>query len=250
MKELAVSSPAVFMSKINQEDTNAMAADIFFPVLRDLQPIVRVCAADALTEFFKVVIDRKYKSATGLLCNCYTNAIDGFNTERSQKSGPIHLSNQSANLRHDASKHGSLLMLYTLVAVARDFMRSRFEETCETVLALKTHSHALIRLEILRIIPKLARLYRGPFSRRYVQDSLECVIQNANVNTNNRSKIDLRRTAYLALGELVISLRDQAGTGFPGKTLSITPERELFDGRSTIVYVARESDITKLSVRE
>jgi FKBP12-rapamycin complex-associated protein len=243
MNELAINAPAVFISKINQEDTHVITSDIFFPVLGDPQPIVRVCAADALTEFLKVVMDRKHRSITGLLCNFYSNAMDGFQSDRVQINGHMHISNHNTMVRHDAIKHGSLLVLYTLLVVSRDFMRPRFLETCEAVLALKDHPHALIRLEILRMIPKLARLYPGPFSRRYVVASLQCLLHNASTTPHPRAKIDLRRTAYLALGELVLSLRDQGGTGFPGMTLFITPEREPFDGRSTIVYMTGESDI-------
>ena len=243
IKELAINAPAVFMSKINQEGTNALAADIFFPVLRDLQPIVRVCAADALNEFLRVVIDRKYRSATGLLCNYYSSAIDSSNPERLQKNVPIHLSYQNGIMRDHAHKHGSLLILSTLITVARDFMRPRFEETCEFVLALKDHPHALIRLKILRFIPRLARLYPKPFSRRYVGESLEFIIVNSNTSPNNRSNIDLRRTAFLSLGDLVLTLRDQSGASLPSTTLCVTSEREPFDGRSTIVYFTKENDI-------
>mmetsp|Transcript_13845 Transcript_13845/g.21584 ORF Transcript_13845/g.21584 Transcript_13845/m.21584 type:complete len:113 (-) Transcript_13845:76-414(-) len=72
LKELALNAPTAFYSKTSQltsSSSNAATAaaighggssseflDHIFPVLQDQQPIVRACAADALSQCLKIVM--------------------------------------------------------------------------------------------------------------------------------------------------------------------------------------------------
>ena len=127
---------------MGQEGTNVFITHLL-PVLMDPQPIVRVCAADALAECLKVIVDptRKHHSTTRLLCQVYSFILKGFKDES--------LSSQAEAV---AAKHASLLVLGDLVDLPLDFILPRFDEACQSALSLKDHPKALLRLEVIRLV--------------------------------------------------------------------------------------------------
>jgi hypothetical protein len=69
--------------------------DNIFVALRDPQPIVCVCAADALSECLAILMEQQQSRAmTAPLCSLYTNALDGlkFVVERKGTNGDCGIS--------------------------------------------------------------------------------------------------------------------------------------------------------------
>jgi FKBP12-rapamycin complex-associated protein len=117
-----------------------------FPALRDPQPIVRACAADALAECLKIIVDptRKHHSTTGILCQIYSYVMNGFKDHTK--------TTQITQSQAEAAQHSSLLIVGDMLECAGTFMLPRFDEVCDAVLALKFHSKELLKLEVVRLI--------------------------------------------------------------------------------------------------
>ena len=155
VKELAENAPAAFYSKTNQSEvgqeggTSDFMAQIF-PVLTDEQPVVRVCAADALAECMRVIVDpsRKHHSTTLILGKVYSFVMQVFKEQN--KGRKIQRSVETAET--EAKQHAALLVIGDLLELPLDFMLPRFDEVCVSVLGLKDHAKALIRLEVVRLI--------------------------------------------------------------------------------------------------
>ncbi len=127
-----------------------------FPALRDAQPIVRVCAADALAACLKIIVDpsRKHHSMTAILCQIYSFVIDGFKMPKSIK-GSGNNSSQVSQLRIEAAQHSSLLIVGDMLACVGSFMLPRFDEVCQCVLEMKSHEKEILKLEVVRLIVSL-----------------------------------------------------------------------------------------------
>ena len=238
VKELAQNAPAAFYSKTNQfgigqeNGTSEFIAQIF-PVLADPQPIVRVCAADALAECLKVIVDpsRKHHSTTRTLCKVYAFIMEVFKDHDKGKRAQRNVDRVDI----EAKQHAALLVIGDLLDLPLDFMLPRFDEVCKATLGLKNHSKTLIRLEVVRLIvslyvdnailrevdfefandfeslsillkPRLARRCPSAFRRRYLGDSLKYVMNAAKISPPPRLGIDLRPIAYFALGQLVLAV--------------------------------------------
>ena len=240
LKELALNAPTAFFTKTTQtilgQPANNDFIDQIFPVLRDPQPIVRVCAADALGACLRVIMDRKLSSTTGLLCQVYTSMLEGFDAPKKQKqsvSTTKRNSNQNSsiigNIRLEAGQHASLLVLREMLDHCVDFIRARLEVSCDAVLELAHHPKALIRLEAIRLLPRLAQCHPGSFCRRYLRQSLDFLIDSA-VTPPSPQKVgvDLRPAAFFAIGQLALAMRDPSGEGeqrFSFKEKRIIPTR-------------------------
>lgn len=154
---MAKNAPSAFYSKMNQAVMNQSGTNEFlhqlFPVLRDPQPIVRVCGADALAECLKIIVDpsRKHHSTTAVLCQIYSFMMEGLKINNKTQKG---LGNSSApgSSQIEAAQHCSLLIISDLLESAGTFMLPRFDEVCKAVLSLKNHPKEVMRLEVLRLI--------------------------------------------------------------------------------------------------
>lgn len=124
------------------------------PALRDSQPIVRACAADALAACLKIIVDpsRKHHSTTAILCQIYSFVIDGFTLCKKGKGGGNNPSSQASPSQIEAAEHSSLLIVGDMLACAGSFMLPRFDEVCEFVLEMRFHEKELLRLEVIRLI--------------------------------------------------------------------------------------------------
>lgn len=170
VKELAQNAPATFYSKTNQlsigkeGETNNMVSQLsilsqeggtnafisqIFPVLLDQQPIVRVCAADALAECLEVIVDpsRKHHSTTRTLCKVYSFIMKVFNEKNTSKKRNHH-----DNAKIEAAQHAALLVIGDLLELPLDFMLPRFDEACKAALSLMIHPKALIQVEVIRLL--------------------------------------------------------------------------------------------------
>lgn len=179
--------------------------DRIFNAIRDLQPIVRVCAADALSQCLKTIVERRHLSMTGLLCQVHFSIMEGFEHKMMSKR-PTWSAMQAA----EASQHGSLLAVSTMLACTGDFIIPRFEEVCRAVLAFVNHPKALIRLEVIRLIPRLACRCPKVFGRRCLEVSLQFLMESASSPTPKGVGVDLRPASYSALGHMILALADDA----------------------------------------
>ena len=265
LKELAKNAPSLFYSKTNYSVTNSSSAatvtvsrsgsgsnefiDFVFPSLRDPQPIVRACGADALSECIKILIQRQHQTITGTLCQIYKEMMDGFNirpaSTKSRRSrggigGSGSNSNLSGNLMNginsngdsnsnsnntrssshnnmsaesDYARHGSLLIMREMVDHTNNFMLPRFNESCRAVLDLCDHPKPLIRLEIIRLIPHLARRCPGVFGRRFLDISLDFLLTSARTAPPPRASIDIRPSVFLSIGQLALAMKDEEPLG-------------------------------------
>jgi serine/threonine-protein kinase mTOR len=206
LMEFATHLPTTFHSKTSQATLGQGGSNEFldhiFQAIWDPQPIVRACAADALVQCLKILVERQHPSLTGLLCQVYFNLVEGLQEEPPKKRS------WHALAAADAARHGSLLVVATMLATTRDFMIPRLEEVCRAVLRCTRSPYALVRLEVVRLIPRLA--HRGPsvFGRRYLEESLLFLMHSAATPPGPRVGIDLRPSAFTALGQLMLAMKE------------------------------------------
>ena len=249
LKELARNAPTAFYAKTNQTTPGHGGSNEFldhiFPVLHDPQPIVRVCAADALAECLKILVDRKHRSITGLLCQVYSNMIEGLKPQIKKKhsGGGINVGTSPpvATPETEAQQHSSLLVVSDMLLHCGNFMLPRFDEVCCAVLELTDHLKALLRLEVVRLIPRLAQLCPGGFGRRYLKDSLAFLIGSASSAPPPRVGVDLRPAAFYSIGQLALAMSDTKGDGVTTSTIQIVKAPS--DKNETIYYHTVDGDI-------
>jgi serine/threonine-protein kinase mTOR len=201
LKELAIHAPTAFHSKTSQSTLGQGGSNEFldhiFEAIRDPQPIVRACAADALSQCLKILVERQHSSLTGLLCQVFFSLAEGLKQETTKK-----------RIMSSSVQHGSLLVTSCMLAYAGNFMLPRFDEVCSSVLAFSTNPSPLIRLEVIRLIPSLARRCPSVFGRRYLEASLTFLIQSASTPATPRVGVDIRPSAYRAIGQLALAMKD------------------------------------------
>lgn len=207
LKEFAIHAPTTFHSKTSQSTLGRGGSNEFldhiFQAIRDPQPIVRACAADALSQCLKILVDRRHLSLTGLLCQVHFAMMEGLKIDPSRKK-------RSAIAAAEAAQHGSLLVVADMIAYTREFMLPRFEEVCRAVLVFAHHgTKALIRLEVVRLIPRLARRFPKVYGRRYLEQSLMFLIESASTPTPPRVRVDIRPTAFTSIGQLILAMTDE-----------------------------------------
>ena len=172
-KELAIIAPTAFHSKTAFFSTQTNVGhggsneffDQIFPVLLDPQPIVRPWPADALSQCLKILVEWHHASLAALLCQVYFGLMEGL-----EQQLPLQKKNKksAASSKIDTSHHRALLVVACMMEYTRNFMMPRYDEVCEAVLAFCNHPKALIRLEVVRLIPRVAYHCPGIFGRRYL----------------------------------------------------------------------------------
>lgn len=210
LRELALHAPTTFHSKTSErtfgEGGSNVLLDLLFESVRDPQPIVRACAVDCMSQCLRILVERQHTSLTGLLCQAHAKLMKGFE-EDSSRARPWLAVAQAL-----ACQHGSLMAAATMIAQTRDFMLPRFDEVCKAVFGSASSSKALIRLEVVRLIPRLAARSPREFARRYLQQGLVFLVESASTPSAARVKIDIRPTAFSSIGQLLVAMVD-AKTG-------------------------------------
>ena len=97
-------------------------------------------------------------------------------------------------------------MIASMVEYTRDLMLPHFDEICEAFLELTNHPKALIRLEIICLIPRLARRCPGVFGRRYLETCLVFLMNSAANPTPPWVGVDMRPSAFCAIGNLMLAM--------------------------------------------
>lgn len=208
------------------------------PVLRDPQPVVRACAADALSECLAILMERQQRSMTAPLCSMYFDVLDGLRPPSSAGTADHHDPAALARSR-TVRAHGSLLIVSEMLRHAPLFMLPRLDEVCSLVLSYADHAVRLLRLEVVRLIPRLARVCPHSYGRRYLRESLAflvgcCASSSSSPSTAKSSRpqsyssVDLRPCAFRSLGQLALAMSDESAGGGDlfVASLRITPESE------------------------
>ena len=81
LRELAHNTTTSFYSKTQLSDLrgsgNALLKSVF-SILRNLQPIVWACAADALSKCLRIMVEQWHPGTTGRLCQVYQQTMEGL----------------------------------------------------------------------------------------------------------------------------------------------------------------------------
>jgi serine/threonine-protein kinase mTOR len=190
LKEFAIHAPTAFYSKASQltlgQGGSNEFLDYILQAVRDPQPIVRACAADALSECLQILMERQQTSLTGLLCQAHFSVMEGLDMKVPKSNGWTNVLAEKV----EAAQHGSLLVVATMIARTRDFMLPRYAEVCRKVREFMLPPKALIRLEVVRLLPRLARKCPKIFARRYLDKSLELLLQCSSLSTPQRVGVD------------------------------------------------------------
>lgn len=229
LKEFAIHAPTAFYSKTSQSTLGQGGSneflDYIFQAVRDQQPIVRACAADALSECLKILMERQHTSLTGLLCQVHFNVMECLKQETNKKI-------RDAIGKVEASQHGALLVVATMTAQVGAFLLPRYDEICRKVMDLMSHPKALIRLECIRLLPRLARRCPKIFARRYLDQCLDFLLESAAPAQAPRIEgVDLRSSAYSSIGLMVLAMVDSTtgevigGANLPTVKIMDDPER-------------------------
>ncbi len=164
-------------------------------------------------------MDRQHPSLTALLCQIHFSLMDGL------KQLPTKNRSPKSTAEAEQLNHGFLLTVTCMIQYGRDFVLPRFDEISEAVLAFTEHPKALIRLEVIRLIPRLGRRCPSVFGRRYLETGLLFLLKSASNPTPSRVGVDIRPPAFAALGQLIRAMNDpETGRligGSPSPTVNI-----------------------------
>jgi hypothetical protein len=162
-----------------------------------------------------------------MLCQVHFALMEGLSKHQdlSLRKKPWH-----AIAQVEAAQHGSLLVVSTMLAYTGDFILPRYDEICDSVLAFHDSDKALIRLEVVRLIPRLARRSPYDFGRKYLEIALPFLMESISTTPGTRVGVDLRPSAFIALGQLVLAMTDEVtghligSTDLPTLTITRDPE--------------------------
>lgn len=122
-----------------------------------------------------------------------------------------------------------------MLAYTGDWMVPRYNEVCAAVLSFCSCPKALIRLEVIRLLPRLAQRKPRVFGRHYLEQALHFLINSASTPVSSRVGVDVRPTAFAALGRLALALIDEETGNLIGgsflPTLKIINDEENPDKR-------------------
>lgn len=222
LRELSLNAPTGFYSKTNQLSfggSNEFLENIL-PIIRDPVPLVRAAAADAFAECIKVIIDKRHRSKTALLCKIHDGVMEGLKPS-------LNMTAAAFGFSIDASLHGSLMVAGEMLVHTGDFMIPRFYELCDAVLPLITRANGVVRLAVIYLIPRLAKRCPASFERRYLSQFLDYLLSSAKPS-NKKGILDVRPASLLAIGRLALVFKSKDENN-EGLHRLITRLTEIFD---------------------
>eukprot|EP00906_Rhabdomonas_costata_P021286 RCo030920 len=176
LRELTQSVPSLLFQRVEQ------FLEAVWTALRDPSLAMREAAVLALRAYLVVIADRDSPLRPSLYDRIYHNALKGL------KGKP-------------ESQHGSLLVLGELLKFTKDdFMKQKFRETCDTILKYKDHKVPVIRVVVLRLLPRLADFQPTVFRTHYLHEVIHHLFSM--LKAGSVSQPGDRENAYLALGDL------------------------------------------------
>lgn len=237
LREFALKVPTTFYAKTsaqrnstsgggsNSSTSSTTFLDNLYQAIRDPHPIVRAAAADVLSPALQIRVERQHPQLQHFQFRMHEKMMHDLvgNDTTTTTTG------RQGNVPSiQAAQHGSLLVVSCCLAYMQDFLTPRYEEICGAVLSLQSSPFTLVRVEVIRLLPRLAQRNPSVFGTRYLEQSLALLIQTASssaaagATTSSQhgnatrkwkddpmfSGMDLRPLAFVSLGQLVQTLVD------------------------------------------
>jgi len=183
LRELAVAAPTLFFVK------SSVFFDRIWVVLKDPRQPIRDAAADALAVALALLASRPSVHHMRFYFRTYEavlTALEG-NTD---------------------GIHGALRVVGAMLDHSGRFMLPRFDKVCTSVLQIAEswRAHKLIRLHVVKTLPRLAAFCPDAFARTYLRPTLAHLTRAA--RPASRGGVELRAAALVALGDLATSMGD------------------------------------------
>ncbi|ORY17763.1 armadillo-type protein [Clohesyomyces aquaticus] len=172
LRELAKNSPTLMYQWI------AQIFEVIWVALRDPKVLIRESAAEAISACFEIISPRDSQMRQQWFGRVYDEILKGF------------------TINTNEAIHGSLLTMKELLDKSAMFMNEqKYKETVETVLKYRDHRDALVRREVVLIIPILASYSPTEFAAKYLH---QCMLHLQGLIRKDRD----RDKAYLAIGSI------------------------------------------------
>jgi FKBP12-rapamycin complex-associated protein len=144
LRELARNSPTLLYSYVPQ------IFELIWVALRDPKMLIRESAAEAVSACFMIIGERDTNLRQLWFKRIYEEALHGL------KIGTLE------------SVHGSMLVIRELLTRGRMFMQEHYNEVCDIVLRFKDSKEAIIRRQMVSLIPTLAVYAPREFTTDYL----------------------------------------------------------------------------------
>jgi FKBP12-rapamycin complex-associated protein len=172
LRELAKNSPTLMYQWI------AQIFEVIWVALRDPKVLIRESAAEAISACFEIISPRDSQMRQLWFGRVYDEILKGF------------------VINTNEAIHGSLLTMKELLDKSAMFMNDqKYKETVETVLKYREHRDALVRREVVLIIPILANYSPTDFATRYLH---QCMLHLQGLIRKDRD----RDKAFVAIGQI------------------------------------------------
>lgn len=172
LRELAKNSPTLMYQWI------AQIFEVIWVALRDPKVLIRESAAEAISACFEIISPRDSQMRQLWFGKVYDEILRGF------------------TINTNEAIHGSLLTMKELLDKSPMFMNEqKFKETVEIVLKYKDHRDALVRREVVLIIPILAAYSPTEFATKYLH---QCMLHLQGLIRKDRD----RDKAFVAIGQI------------------------------------------------
>ncbi|KAF2687451.1 ARM repeat-containing protein [Lentithecium fluviatile CBS 122367] len=172
LRELGKNSPTLMYQWI------AQIFEVIWVALRDPKVLIRESAAEAISACFEIISPRDSQMRQLWFGRVYDEILKGF------------------SLNTNEAIHGSLLTMKELLDKSAMFMDDRkYKETVETVLKYREHRDALVRREVVLIIPILASYSPTEFASKYLH---QCMLHLQGLIRKDRD----RDKAFVAIGQI------------------------------------------------
>ncbi|KAF2473283.1 uncharacterized protein BDR25DRAFT_257609 [Lindgomyces ingoldianus] len=172
LRELAKNSPTLMYQWI------AQIFEVIWVALRDPKVLIRESAAEAISACFEIISPRDSQMRQQWFGRVYDEILKGF------------------TINTNEAIHGSLLTMKELLDKSAMFMNEqKYRETVETVLKYRDHRDALVRREVVLIIPILASYSPTDFATKYLH---QCMLHLQGLIRKDRD----RDKAFVAIGQI------------------------------------------------
>ncbi|KAI9797251.1 MAG: phosphatidylinositol kinase- protein kinase tor1 [Piccolia ochrophora] len=210
LRELARNSPTLLYSFVPQ------VLELIWVALRDPKVLIRESAAEAVSACFEIIAARDAQLRQQWFSRIYEEALQGL------KLGTVE------------AIHASLLTIKELLLKGGMFMNDRYREACDIILRFQDHRDALIRRQVVILIPILASYAPQDFVKTYLHKSM--------MHLQGQLKREKERNpAFIAVGKVAsavgsaiapyldgILLRVREGLGVKARNKN-TDERPVFE---------------------
>jgi FKBP12-rapamycin complex-associated protein len=175
LRELSKNSPTLIYSFV------AQILEVIWVALRDPKVLIRESAAEAVSACFEIIAARDSQLRQQWFSRIYDEALQGLKINTVE------------------SIHASLLTIKELLLRGGMFMNEQYREACEIVLRYKDHRDALIRRQVVALIPILASYAPTEFVGSYLHKFMS--------HLNNQLRKDKERNAsFIAVGKVASAI--------------------------------------------